>query len=274
MLKKLFKYEWREAWKIVGGLNLVVILLSLLSYFTFSDSFMDAISENEYLSVIFLLYNMLYFAALMALGFATTFFFFYRFYKNLYTDEGYLMHTLPVTTHELVWSKAFVAVIWSIISYFVMFFAFMNYINSIVVADGDESIWSLFAEMFKELSNMDIPAAAGVMIVLIILIILVTPFYSIFFGYTAISLGQLTKKHKLLAAVGIYFGISYGIQMVTSLATVPLTSWIEKANYKTEDAVFAMLNGALGISLLVIVGVTVLFYFITNKIMKTKLNLE
>lgn len=274
MLKKLFKYEWRDAWKVVGGLNLVVILLSLLSYFTFSQDFMKIINENEYLAIIFMLYNLLYFASIMALGFATTFFFFYRFYKNMYTDEGYLMHTLPVKTHELIWSKALVAIIWVIISNLVIVFSFLNYINSIMVAEGEMSIWSAFGDLFAELAGKDIPAHGIVTIVLVVVLMLITPFYSTFFGYTAISLGQLTKKHKVLAAVGIYFGISYGIQMITSLATVPFTSFMEKIDYMSDDVIFSYINIIFGVSLAVIVGVTVLFYFITNKIMKTKLNLE
>ena len=36
-----------------------------------------------------------------------------RFYKNLYTDEGYLMHTLPVTPRQLLVSKLTVGSLWS-----------------------------------------------------------------------------------------------------------------------------------------------------------------
>ena len=36
----------------------------------------------------------------------------YRFYKNLMTDEGYLMFTLPVTTGQLIWSKMIVSAVW------------------------------------------------------------------------------------------------------------------------------------------------------------------
>ena len=274
MLKKLFKHEWRDSWKMVGGLNIAVLLLSLLSYLTFSKSFMEAIEENEYLSMIFALYNMLYFAAIIALGFATSFFFFYRFYKNLYTDEGYLMHTLPVKTSDLIWSKAFVTVIWIVISNLVIVFSMLNYINSIMVAGGEGSVWSAFGELFAELSMADIPPAYIPMIILIVLIMLISPFYSTFFGYTAISLGQQTKKHKILASIGIYFGLSYAIQIVTSLATLPFTEFMSKVDTMSENTVAIYMNIIFGISLAVIAGVTVLFYFITNKIMKTKLNLE
>lgn len=44
-----------------------------------------------------------------ALGFAssiiTLIFILMRYYKNFFTDEGYLTFTLPVTPHELLWTK-------------------------------------------------------------------------------------------------------------------------------------------------------------------------
>ena len=40
----------------------------------------------------------------------------YRFYKNLMTDEGYLMFTLPVSRSQLIWSKLMVALAWGVLS--------------------------------------------------------------------------------------------------------------------------------------------------------------
>ena len=41
-----------------------------------------------------------------------TIYFAIRFYKNLYTDEGYLMHTLPVKPWMLIVSKLTIGTIW------------------------------------------------------------------------------------------------------------------------------------------------------------------
>ena len=38
-----------------------------------------------------------------------------RYYKSLYTDEGYLTLTLPATRGQLLFSKAFAACVWSIL---------------------------------------------------------------------------------------------------------------------------------------------------------------
>ena len=39
-----------------------------------------------------------------------------RYYKNVYTDEGYLTNTLPVTARQIVISKLSVGILWSIIT--------------------------------------------------------------------------------------------------------------------------------------------------------------
>lgn len=282
MLKKLFKYEWKDVWKPLGILNIAVLLLSAISCFTFSEDFLELADSNEYVAILFGFYNLLYVGAIMALGFATTFYLIYRFYKNLYTDEGYLMHTLPVKPGELIWSKAFVAVIWSAISSLVITLSLMIYVNSIMIGDGEPSIWSGFAELFDQLSMLHIDGSAVVMIIIMVLILLVTPFYTVLFGYTAVSFGQRAKKHKILATIGFYVVISYGIQIVVSLVTVPVltilenltTTIVESWGYSEYEGILMAVNGSLVLTLLVIAGITTGFYFIVNNIMKTKLNLE
>ena len=43
-----------------------------------------------------------------------------RFYKNLLSGEGYLMHTLPVRPWQHIASKLIAAVVWTVLSFFVV----------------------------------------------------------------------------------------------------------------------------------------------------------
>lgn len=58
------------------------------------------------------IFVVLFFLSVMALAAVTVVVIVYRFYKNLLGSEGYLMHTLPVTVHQLIWSKLIAAVVW------------------------------------------------------------------------------------------------------------------------------------------------------------------
>ena len=107
MLKKLFVHEWKDCWRLVGLMNLIVIGLTLIGTVVMQSDTWSFASENAVIRLTMTLYVMAYIASIAALSLVTVFFFYNRFYKNLYTDQGYLMHTLPVTQHELIWSKTF-----------------------------------------------------------------------------------------------------------------------------------------------------------------------
>jgi len=277
MLKKLFVYEWKDSWKIVGGLNLAVILLSILSGFFYRDSFFEILDRNEYLAMMFVCYNVLYFAVIMALALVTGLYFYYRFFRNLYTDEGYLMHTLPVNAHQLIWAKTFVAIIWHLISGLVMTFACGNFVNTMLREDGI-TIWDALREVWNEISYAlayaDLPASTIGVVVFIVLILLVSPFYSVFMGYLAISLGQLTKKHKLLAAVGIYFGLNYAVQIIMTLYGPTMLNFFDGLDNLSVNQIMSRVTLFMAGMFLVIAGVTVACYFLTHMVMKSKLNLE
>mgnify|MGYP006988889638 CR=1 FL=1 len=44
-----------------------------------------------------------------------------RFYRNLLRNEGYLMFTLPVSAHALVWSKLIVSLVWFLLTALLIF---------------------------------------------------------------------------------------------------------------------------------------------------------
>ncbi|MBO6015746.1 MAG: hypothetical protein J6P60_04070 [Lachnospiraceae bacterium] len=277
MLKKLFEYEWKDSWKIVGGMNLAVLLLSVLSRLFYRESFLDIIDNNEYMMIVFVLYNILYFAVIIALALITQYYFYYRFYKNLYTDEGYLMHTLPVTAHELIWAKTFTAILWQIIGGVVLMLSFGNFVDIMMRMDGS-NIWVLLRQMnsslWEALASLEATAPIICIAILFVLLIIVAPFFRLYFGYLAISLGQLTKKHKLLAAVGIFFGLSYGLQLVFSLFTVPIARFAERLDELSVNAGLWAVALMVAVLVLVFAALSVGCYYLTHFVMTKKLNLE
>ena len=102
MLKKLFVHEWKDCWRLVGLMNLIVLGLTVIGVVVMQSDTWSFASENAVIRLTMILYVMAYIASVAALSLVTVFFFYNRFYKNLYTDQGYLMHTLPVTQHDLV----------------------------------------------------------------------------------------------------------------------------------------------------------------------------
>ena len=64
-----------------------------------------------------------------------------RYYKNFFSDEGYLTFTLPVTPHELLWSKIISAMVWIFGAFVTTCLAFVSLFGSLyLVASASEGI--------------------------------------------------------------------------------------------------------------------------------------
>lgn len=278
MLKKLFAHEWKACWRLMAAVNGIVLVLTLIGIFVFNSNFWQMMENDKQFTTIFgiglFTYFMFYIISIGALGFVVSLFFFIRFYKNMYTDEGYLMHTLPVTPAQLIWSKAFVGVIWQFISAIVIMFSIFMMIFSISSGAEGITMGQLFEQILSEI-NLE-PGMMAYLILFIVLMIgllVVSSFMSMFLGYTAISIGQLCKKQKVLGAIGAYIAIYIVMQFISSATVVPLTGWLDKlvvTDNQAEQAVIIMMV----IAIIAVSLVTAALYFFNAHIMKNKLNLE
>ncbi len=276
MLKKLFVHEWKDTWSLVGLLNLIVVGLTIIGMIMLNNQVWIAAEENGFIMTAFMLYIFFYIASVAALGMIVSFYFFARFYKNLYTDQGYLMHTLPVNAHQLIWSKTFVAFIWMIISgivtcasMFGLFWSMMDQADKAEMADE-------FSVMFEELfaNGFDIHMIFVVFLFLVAMV--AAQLMSIFMGYASISIGQTFKKQKVLGAIGVYIGIYMLLQTLGSyLSLSVMMVGSDTVEHIVEN--MSPYNFAFAYLLVVIIicgGVAAAFYFLTHYLMKNKLNLE
>lgn len=268
MLKKLFVHEWHDCWRLMALVNGIVLVLTIIGLFVFRDEFWTGAGDNTIAGVTMVLYLLVYIVSVCALGFVVSLYFYIRFYRNLYTDQGYLMHTLPVTKAQLIWSKAFVGVIWHFISVAVLFLSiFTIMFGALASVDG-----TTMGQMWQEISaELVLPDLFWVMVIEIILLAIASCFFSLFLGYTAVSIGQLCKKQKVLGAIGAYVVIYIVMQIVSSYATIPLSSFMEKIGSGNDSLV------AIAFLFLVLVGIALItagLYFVNAYIMKDKLNLE
>ncbi len=271
MLKKLFVHEWKDSWRLVAIMNLIVVALTLIGCFFLNNEAWNAVDKNEFVALTVGLYMMFFIASIVALSMVVAFYFYIRFYKNLYTDQGYLMHTLPVTPVQLIWSKTFVALIWMIISAVVMV---GSVIGLVCAAIPDADMAEFWMELKDALMMIEFDGRAVLLVVLYILNILVGQITSVFMGYAAISIGQTFKKQKILGAIGVYIGIYMLIQTVSSYLTMFITMFMDP--YTVESNI-DILNFYLIFMVILLLASALLgtgFYFITHYMMKNKLNLE
>ena len=109
MLGKLLKYELKSTSRIMGVLYLALLVVAAVVGFVARGTIWEATQGNAIAVVIS---GLIYTLLVMALLIITIVMVLQRFYKNLLKEEGYLMHTLPVTPRQLILAKLLVAALW------------------------------------------------------------------------------------------------------------------------------------------------------------------
>lgn len=110
MLSKLIKHEFRALSRFLLPIHILLLVACLIGRFMFQAmAMMDLPNVILIVSFVFLI------SIWIVVPCATSILIVVRYYKSLYTDEGYLTLTLPATRGQLLFSKAFAACVWSIL---------------------------------------------------------------------------------------------------------------------------------------------------------------
>ena len=265
MVKKLFKHEvhalWRSMmpiWAMLGGFSVLGRLIQLFEQ--------DSVAYNIISGSAAFFYAVSLIACIVCpFVFAVT-----RFHRNLFSGEGYLSFTLPVTTEQHILVKLLVAVITELTTLIAAALSVIIVTFGEMTVEIGKAIWYLFKLSMREwgahLPLYMIEAGIG----LIVLFAVETMLF-----YTCICIGQQSKKNRTLAAVGVYFGI-YALQQVigtialligTEIDWEPLGIWVAEHPFGT---VHLALCGSIVLAALV----GGLFYFISHRLISRRLNLE
>jgi len=269
MVKKLFKHEylaWLRIMPVIWGITLVIAALLRLV--------VALENTSAYYGIVLGSGIFMFVVALIATLATPTIFSIVRFYRNMFSGEGYLTNTLPVTTANHLWAKVLTAVSFNIASLVVCILA-------VVIASAGD----VLAEIVKAIAyliNMIPEKYVGHIngwVAEYSLLMLVSVFSSHFMFYFCICIGQLSKKNRILVAVGVYFAIYSVTQILSTVVTVliamigdqglldPILNWVEKNPETTVHVAF------LGL-LLIMSIVALVYYFICHHIIRKKLNLE
>ena len=123
MLGKVLKYDLKSMGKSL--FPLYAGLLGLALVLKFIGFIADNVSAFSFIySIMFIFFIVLVIGGL----FYTFFVSIMRYYKNLYSDEGYLTHTLPVSAGSLLFSKVLSSLIYIILSAAISFSFFSHFL--------------------------------------------------------------------------------------------------------------------------------------------------
>ncbi|MBQ8563417.1 MAG: hypothetical protein IJ443_05980 [Firmicutes bacterium] len=276
MTFNLVKYEFRSTIRMMGILWIALPVLAVLM--GLFDKLYAGDGLGEYPVVVNLIHSVtsfLYFAIFVALITMTVMIIILRFYKGLLRDEGYLMHTLPVKTWQLITAKGVVAVCVSVISMAVAVLSILL----LSLFDGwvyTGEFMHYAAEMMKE---RPLIAVIGLECIFLGISWLMAVIYKV---YASMSIGQLAAKHKIALSVVAHIGISIAGIMILTFAGNALNTLIGRFDGMV-DSIETWISGistdgTIVLSLLIVILFELVkvavFHVVSEQLLRRKLNLE
>lgn len=269
MVKKLFKHEIQAFTRPLIPMYLVMLGVALMGRFVQlfeNDSDAYAILFGSSIGVFVI-------SAVVCLV-LTVFFCIKRFYSNLFSSEGYLTLTLPVTSTQHILVKNTVAVLAQLTS------IVMILLSVCVLTLGDVCI-----EIFKAggyLMNVFFDAYNGhapLLIIEAIVTIIFASSASMMIYYACIAIGQRAKKNRIACSIGAYF-VYYLIYQAIGTIFIIIVTVFHEALHLDQFVEYLANNPIVANHLyfgLFFVISAILFpigFVITKRTMDRKLNLE
>ena len=260
MFAKLLKHEWRATRGLVGLLCAIIGISGLLTggisrYMTWSS-----VTGNGFMVAV---YTVILTAAVLAIFgccAGAMYLLAYRFYKSRFTDQGYLMLTLPVTTHQQLLASITNTIIGmalvgiaAIVSAAVGMSIFLLTFEQGAAAEMWQAIlsfyknYSMFSNGWLSIKVLELGIAFLTDIILFML---------------ALTVGAQARKHPVLKGAAVYIGIDILLSEANSLFVLFIDGNLE----------YPQMWGAV-FSCLLYAAAAVIAYFVMHHILDKKLNL-
>ena len=274
MLSSLMKYERKATARVMVPILLAVVLLAgVLRLLTLWRGWLDleSLSVFDPVSILMTLFTVVFILALIAAPVAALVLMILRFKTNLLSDEGYVMFTLPVSAHQLVWSKLLTSALWFIAA------AAVDALGVLVIA-GDQALLDNLVRGFRDLFQ-DLTAyyaANGILVIVeVAVLILLTCFVECLKFYCPMSIGHSFARHKVLLSVVFFFVIWFVTQAVTvALTTLGLPFMEDLSTLLMGLPSAVVLHGGLLVGILVMAVYGGILYAVTIRMLRRHLNLD
>ncbi len=279
MLRKLIKYDFKALSRYLIVIHAMLLITAVLGRLLFVGRIMSDPGRLSNAGAIATIIGIIIYVILfMTAVFGTMLMIAICFYKNLYSDEGYLTHTLPVTRGQLLISKTVSGSVWMLLDMMMVILSLFILVLTRPVLDSFSSSWD------ELLSAMGFPASTGYGKILLAFAVLfiVSAVGNVVLIYVSITIGQLFSNHRVLGAVVVYFVINTIVSIICSIAgtVFSMSSFIHAADESSfvmmvNDGVIYQVYARLFLFSLVLEIIPAIgAYTVTYLLMQKKLNLN
>ena len=274
MLRKLLKYDFKSVFKYwwIAALSSFALCLAGGGCINVLQIERDLPTVVDTTAGLFLGLSIVGIIAFMLIS---VIFVYTRFYKNLFTDEGYLTFTLPVKRTTLLNSKLITSVATIIAT---MLVASINVMVMLAVGFSEVFFSKSFWKEFKYAVNLIFEYLKGYSVVYLlegILIAVSLTVFSVLFVFCCITFASIiTQKARVITAIGIYFGanmlFSFVVEIFTLFGISGIIQYINAIAVKNQYPIVSLV--LLGVILLISVFCSML-YTLQHYMIDRRLNL-
>lgn len=263
MLSKLLKYELKATGRIILPLFLALLLFAGINRFTLNQEKFDAPAMISMIMYIIIMVGMFVMTFIMMIQ---------RFYKNLLSDEGYLMLTLPVKSWKHIVSKLLVSMMWMIASGIAALISIL--IISLKIGDITkiaEGFATLHYQVLEQLGT-----SAYLLSFEVIIGFLLSLASGILIVYASIAIGHLFSQHKVLATFGAFIVLSTLSQILFLLMSFTLGTYFSNVHVSSHDFISMqpVIQWAIAYGIIFTGLLSAAYFAATNLILSKRLNLE
>ncbi len=283
MLKKLIKHDFKAVARTWWIIAVVVLCMSIIGAYMLT--LVSKSAENETFSLIDVVGVLFIIACVFAIIgsiIATVSLAFNRYYKNLFTDEGYLTFTLPVSRRDILLSKTINTFIWIILQGVLTVLCIG--IFALFGMSAAESVFEFDISLFSDLLSTLLPEAElglwiPVFIVESILLAIVTLIFYICLVQLSITVGAvMVNRAKVVVGILVYYAINTVVSWITQLCmTVATILFDSEMGIILTNAGINQWCGVSAFAVLIytvmMVAFTTVVFFVTQGILERKLNI-
>lgn len=271
MLGKLIKYDLMADWKKYAVLYAATLLVSIMLFTV--GKITESIQNNIILEIVEDMIGVVFTTLIVAIGVAVVVLTVMRFYKNVMRDEGYLTHTLPVHTWEILASKLISSYIWFLSALIIGGICIgISVGEPFWLSDAIEDI----AKVISEARGSEEKSLIILMMTVIIVSVILSPFFIMTHAYFCFALGNLSNSHKLGVSVLTFFGVNIAENIIS---TIVMTFFAADFNDHQWDTIsvleaFRITNSMMIMMLIISIAISAGFFAAAERIFAKKLNLE
>ena len=277
MTVKMIKYEFKQmspvllvAFIALFFVTLIGFLIGVLPILIFGGKDLGTgIWSIFMVSISFLAYALI----LMVIAIGMNIFIGYRFYKSMYSSTGYLTHTLPLSTNELILGKTIPAIaVQILIDLMVIISGVIIFLGYYVAKDGfDNAIYNI-SSLLQIFEGRYFYTGFGIVLAVTMFGIsaVIQTVSGTFVLLLSASIGQLFNSHRILMGVVSFIVINRIIAAFEWIINLIVTE-VAKADYYSRGT-----GTIISLILIAIINIAVLIisYVLNYYIISNKLNLE